>query len=83
MNEILVPILEDVMLTFKEYSLKKKPEMESSDKSILVLYNDENHSFEDVIDTLCTEIEVSAEDAEAYAKLIDIKASFVCIRLFS
>ena len=39
---ILNPILEQVILTFKEYSGSKKTE--STDKSILILFNDENHS---------------------------------------
>lgn len=74
LKEILNPILEKVILTFKEYSGNKKTETrEPTAKSILILYNDENHSFDDVIDTLCTEIETNATDAEAYAKLVDIK----------
>ena len=71
LKQVLRPILEEVIHTFKEYSAEKK--MESTEKSILILYNDENHSFDDVIDTLCTEIEITLEDAEAYAKLVDIK----------
>ena len=73
MKGILYPILEQVILTFKEYSLEGKKKPESADKSVLILYNDENHSFDDVIDVLCTEIEVSVEDAESYAKLVDTK----------
>lgn len=73
LKEILNPLLGQVILTFKEYSLEAGKKTESSDKSILILYNDENHSFDDVIDTLCTEIEITVEDAEAYAKLVDTK----------
>ena len=84
LKEILNPLLEKVILTFQQYSTeagKKTSPTESTDKSILILYNDENHSFDDVIDTLCTEIEISVEDAESYAKLVDTKVYNVC-RLF-
>ena len=56
--------------------LNKYAETRTESKSgecVVLLYNDENHSFDDVIDILCTEIEISQEDAEAYANLVDSK----------
>ena len=41
--------------------------------SILILFNDESHSFDDVIEVLCGELGLSITDAEGYAHLIDSK----------
>lgn len=79
LKEILNPILEEAIQTFNEYSLQKK--MEPTDKSILILYNDENHSFDDVIEILGTEVETTPSDAEAYAKLVDIKVGNISMNM--
>ena len=71
----LKKIAESILSTVMEY-LNKYAETRTESKSgecVVLLYNDENHSFDDVIDILCTEIEISQEDAEAYANLVDSK----------
>lgn len=68
---ILDPLLSIVVNLFCEYGASRN--VTRTDDSVLILYNDENHSFMDVIDILTTEIEISTEDAEKYATLVDTK----------
>lgn len=67
----LKPILSIVTKLFYKYGTSRNEAR--SDDCILILYNDENHSFEDVIDVLTTEIEITVEEAMAYATLVDTK----------
>lgn len=87
LREIVFPVLDFVIESLIRY-LNSRNETKTED-SIVVLYNDENHSFDDVIDILCTEIEISTEDAEAYANLVDSKVKhskifllFIQIKIF-
>lgn len=71
LKTILDPLLLIVVNLFCKYGASRN--VTRTDDSVLILYNDENHSFMDVIDILTTEIEISTEDAEKYATLVDTK----------
>lgn len=74
---LLRPVLSFVFESFYQYGASRNEIR--ADECVLILYNDENHSFDDVIDILNTEIEVSVQDAEAFATLVDTKvAELVC-----
>lgn len=80
LKNVLEPILRFVMQTFYNFS-QSKNETKTED-CILVLYNDENHSFDDVIDTLTSEIDDCEDTAEFYAGLVDIKVNLKMKLLF-
>ncbi len=69
--DVVCPILANVMESLNKYSRSRNAAKTS--ESVVLLYNDENHSFDDVINILCTEIEIGEEAAEAYANLVDSK----------
>ena len=73
LKKVLDPVLSSVVKLFYKYGISRNETR--TDDCVLILYNDENHSFDDVIDILTTEIEISVEDAEAYAAAVDTKVS--------
>ena len=72
LKEFVGPILDYVMRIFYHYGKKTEPEAHD-ENCVLILYNDENHSFDDVITVLNSELEIDPETAEEYAHLIDSK----------
>lgn len=68
---ILVYILESLM---KYYKTRNEPKI---NECIVTLYNDENHSFDDVIDILSADIEISKELSLDYANLVDSKVIMI------
>ena len=64
--------------TVKDYSSASKNPEKGCNNS-LVLYNDERHSFGDVIRILQDELEVDEDLAAAYAELVDKKVIIVMI----
>lgn len=75
LKTVLGPVLQLAMKSFYKYS-QTRNETKTED-CVLILYNDENHSFDDVIDTLTTEIEDCEESAEFYAGLVDVKVKTI------
>lgn len=73
LKKVLDPVLSSAVNLFYKYGSSRNETR--IDNCVLILYNDENHSFDDVIDILTTEIEMSVDDAEAYATLVDTKVS--------
>lgn len=73
LRNLLRPVLAFVFESFHQYGTTRNEVR--TDDCVLILYNDENHSFDDVIDILNTEIEVSVEDAETFATLVDTKVA--------
>jgi hypothetical protein len=71
LKAILDPFLSVAIKLFYKYGVSRNETR--TDDCVLILYNDENHSYADVIDALTTEIEVSPEDAETYASIVDKK----------
>ena len=74
LKTILDPFLASVVKIFHQYGISRNES--KIEDCVLILYNDENHSYADVIDILTTEIEISADNAEAYATLVDTKVHF-------
>lgn len=65
-SNILSYILESILT----YCSKAKFD---EDQSIIILYNDESHSFDDVIEILTSSLEITTEEASIVAKLVDSK----------
>lgn len=58
----LAPLLQFVIETLNDYRLSRS-DTKDGENCVLLLYNDEKHSFNDVIEILTTEIGVSADSA--------------------
>ena len=71
----LEPVLQFAMKTFYDYGKSRKET--TNEGCVLILYNDENHSFDDVIDILTTEIEDCEVNAASYAGLVDVKVKII------
>lgn len=48
----------------------------TSGECVLILYNDEGHSFDDVIEVLSSELGIDVKAAQEYATLVDTKVDF-------
>lgn len=69
-------ILNYTIRSFCNY-VEKTKSIDISEECVLILYNDESHSFDDVIEVLGSELGIDVDTAQEYAKLIDIKVSLI------
>jgi hypothetical protein len=72
-------ILGFITATIKDYASTDKKSGKGSHNSSLVLYNDERHSFGEVITILQDELEIDEDLAAEYAKLVDEKVTMTVL----